>query len=82
MGSAHAEQSHVYLVVLDNRHSRYLCAVVQTLHKLRAVTVVYLNNNREDTWYYLLYKVNVPLLQSLGEYCVVGIGKGIGNDMP
>ena len=70
------------LVVLDNGHSRDLCAVVKTLHKVCAVAVVDLNNNGENTGNYLLNKVNVPLLQSLGKNGVVCIGKGIGNDMP
>ena len=68
------------LVVLDYGHSRDLVAVAKTFHKVCAVTVVYLNDNGEDTGNDLLNKVHIPLFKSFRKNGVVGVCKGIGKN--
>ena len=60
----------------------WIMDIAKALHKLFAVTAVDLADNVEDTGSDLADKVNVPLLQSFSHNGVVGVSKGVGNDVP
>ena len=78
-----AQGSHVDLVVLDNRHAGGLCTVAAVaFHQTGTVAVVDLHDDLEDTRHDLLDQIHVPLFQSLCHNGVVGVGKGVGDDVP
>ena len=82
VAGVNAERRHLYLVVLDDRHSCDLIVVAVLLPELAAVSLVDLNDDREDPRGNALEQVAVPLFERLGHYGVVGIGKGLCYDVP
>ena len=72
----------MYLVVLDNAHSGDLVVVPGALLDLLAVAAVDLADDVENSGGYLTDKVNVPLFQCLSHYRVIGVGEGVGDDIP
>ena len=82
VGSVNAKSSHLDLVVFHNRHMGNLSLISVSLPKVLAVSVVYLNDDRENSGANALEKIAVPLFQSLGHDCVVSVSKGVGNYVP
>ncbi len=83
MRSSNTESSHVDHIVLDYGHTGCLSTVAAVLlHERLAVTVVYLNYDREYTWYNVLNEVNIPFFKSLSHNSVVSVSEGLCNDVP
>ena len=81
--SHYTQSCHVNLIVLDDGHSGGLCTVAAVaFHQACTVTVVDFYDNLEDSRNNLLYKVDIPLFQSFCHNGVVGVSKGVGNDVP
>ena len=72
----------MYLIVLDYGHSCDLAAVVIALHELLAVAAVYLTDYIEYARDYAADEVDIPFFESLCHDRMIGVCKGIRNDMP
>ena len=80
--SVYAEGSHLYHVVLDDGHMSDLALVMIHIPKFLAVSLVYLYDDGEDSRCNALEQVAVPFFESFGHYGVVGVSKGMSNDVP
>ncbi len=80
--SVNAKCSHLDLVVFHYGHMGNLSLISVSFPKISAITVVYLDNDRENSRANALEQIAVPLFQSLRHYRVVGVSKGICHNMP
>ena len=82
MAGMNAQCCHFDLIVLDDGHMRYLGLVLISFPEGFAVSLVDLDDDRENSRADALEQVAVPLFKSLGHNGMVGICKGICYDMP
>ena len=80
--SVNAEGSHLDHILLDYGHMSYLSLIVIHLPEAAAVSLVYLNYDRVDSRNNALQEVAFPLFKSLGHNGVVGVSKGMCNNIP
>jgi len=82
VGSAYAKESHMNLIVLNDGHSGNSQLITCACLDFLAITSVYLADNGVNPWNSLTDKVDIPLLQRFSHNGMVGVSKGICNNVP